>query len=512
VTYLPRANEPVEPHTHDERVLQGWGCPTCIAEEAAAGGGGGGGTGPAGPAGPAGAAATVAVGTTTTGAAGTNAAVTNSGTSAAAVFNFTVPRGATGAAGPAGAAGAVGPAGPVGPASTVPGPAGAVGPAGAPGADGVDGVSISIQGTVPTYADLDPAAVAGDCYVVEADGLLYDFDGTGYPPEGSGVPWRGPAGIQGQPGIQGPAGLGITYKMTVQTQADLPATATNGDLYVVSEPAPAHGFVWDGPTSAWVDAGPVQGPQGVPGPQGESITGPQGPKGDPGDPAALPISTATVLGGVKVGTGLAVTADGTLSTAAVTGFLPLSGGTMTGTITVPSGSVGMAVNGTNYNMLGGSGGVAFRSGTTNIINHTASEVVAYVPVTTSGSGVGVRFGSGGPSLSKSGTMIAASAPITVAAAPTGATELANKAYVDSVAGGGGGTAYTLPVATATVLGGVKQGTGVTIAADGTLSAAGGGVANPVNGSVAGMTLWMGTQAAYDAIATKDAKTLYSITG
>jgi hypothetical protein len=39
----------------------------------------------------------------------------------------------------------------------------------------------------------------------------------------------------------------------------------------------------------------------------------------------------------------------------------------------------------------------------------------------------------------------------------------------------------------------------------------GGVTNPVNGSVVGMTLWIGTQAAYDAIATKDAKTVYNIT-
>ncbi len=38
-------------------------------------------------------AATVTVGTTTTGAAGTNASVTNSGTSSAAVFDFTIPKG-----------------------------------------------------------------------------------------------------------------------------------------------------------------------------------------------------------------------------------------------------------------------------------------------------------------------------------------------------------------------------------------------------------------------------------
>ena len=46
-----------------------------------------------------GAAATVEVGTVTTGEPGTSAAVTNSGTTGAAVFDFTIPRGATGAQG-----------------------------------------------------------------------------------------------------------------------------------------------------------------------------------------------------------------------------------------------------------------------------------------------------------------------------------------------------------------------------------------------------------------------------
>jgi hypothetical protein len=57
---------------------------------------------PTGARGAAGTSATVAVGTTTTGAAGTNASVTNSGTTSAAVFNFTIPRGDTGAAGASG--------------------------------------------------------------------------------------------------------------------------------------------------------------------------------------------------------------------------------------------------------------------------------------------------------------------------------------------------------------------------------------------------------------------------
>ena len=55
-----------------------------------------------------GTAATVAVGTTTTGAAGTSASVTNSGTTSAAIFNFTIPRGDTGATGATGPTGATG--------------------------------------------------------------------------------------------------------------------------------------------------------------------------------------------------------------------------------------------------------------------------------------------------------------------------------------------------------------------------------------------------------------------
>jgi len=58
--------------------------------------------GPTGATGPTGAAATVAVGTTTTGAPGAVAAVTNSGTSYAATLNFTVPQGPTGPVGPTG--------------------------------------------------------------------------------------------------------------------------------------------------------------------------------------------------------------------------------------------------------------------------------------------------------------------------------------------------------------------------------------------------------------------------
>lgn len=59
-------------------------------------------TGPTGATGAAGAAATITVGATTTGLPGTSADVVNTGTSAAAILEFTIPRGATGATGATG--------------------------------------------------------------------------------------------------------------------------------------------------------------------------------------------------------------------------------------------------------------------------------------------------------------------------------------------------------------------------------------------------------------------------
>ena len=65
-------------------------------------------TGATGQQGAQGPAATVAVGTVTTGAAGSSASVVNAGTSGAAVLNFVIPAGATGATGPQGATGPAG--------------------------------------------------------------------------------------------------------------------------------------------------------------------------------------------------------------------------------------------------------------------------------------------------------------------------------------------------------------------------------------------------------------------
>ena len=71
--------------------------------------------------------------------------------------------------------------------------------------------------------------------------------------------------------------------------------------------------------------------------------------------------------------------------------------------------------------------------------------------------------------------------------------------------------YTLPVASSTVLGGVKAGTNVTIAEDGTISASGGAeISNAENTNIQVLKIWVGTQTQYDAITTKDNNTEYNI--
>ena len=106
-------------------------------------------TGPTGPQGP----ATIEVGTTTTGAPGTEAAVLNTGTAENVVLSFTIPTGATGPTGPQGLPGEIGATGPQGEI----GPTGPVGETptltigtvttGAPGTD----ASATITGVAPNY-------------------------------------------------------------------------------------------------------------------------------------------------------------------------------------------------------------------------------------------------------------------------------------------------------------------------------------------------------------------------
>ena len=87
-------------------------------------------------------------------------------------------------------------------------------------------------------------------------GAKGDTGATGAPgPQGP----QGSQGPKGDKGDTGAVGAGLKIVGTVAAPADLPATGTTGDAYLVGGDL----YVWTG--AAWTDAGPVRGPQGAPG-------------------------------------------------------------------------------------------------------------------------------------------------------------------------------------------------------------------------------------------------------
>lgn len=128
-------------------------------------------TGPRGPQGP----ASVTIGNTTTGAPGTDAMVTNSGTNLDAVLNFVIPAGPTGPTGAIGATGATGPRGLQGVAGVAgpTGPTGPTGPKGDTGEQGIAGPTGEIGPTGPT----GPTGPAGPA-ALSTFGRKYDTTET----------------------------------------------------------------------------------------------------------------------------------------------------------------------------------------------------------------------------------------------------------------------------------------------------------------------------------------------
>lgn len=157
-------------------------------------------TGPQGPDGTDGAdgaAATISVGTTTTGAAGTDADVSNSGTSSAAVFDFVIPEGEQGTQGPKGDAG----------------------DQGTPGTDGTDGTNGTDGADGHILGVHNLGSITGAVTIDLADG--YVFTGT------------------------------LTGDITI-TWASLPASGTMQEITLVltQDATGAHAITWPG-TVLW---------------------------------------------------------------------------------------------------------------------------------------------------------------------------------------------------------------------------------------------------------------------
>jgi len=191
-------------------------------------------------------------------------------------------------------AGAIqGPAGPIG-------PAGATGPAGADGADGADGAEVELR---KTSTEIQWRLVGDPTWITLVS--LSEIQGP-----------------VGDTGPAGPAGPGFSYQGSVATVGDLPIPSTQGFGFLVTATGDLH--IYSG--TAWVNAGPLQGPPGADGIDGATgatgPTGPQGPagpQGEPGDPADISI-------GLSVPTGLSVTGSpvvgsGTLVISLASGYV-----------------------------------------------------------------------------------------------------------------------------------------------------------------------------------------------
>lgn len=375
------------------------------------------------------------------------------------------PAGPAGADGPQGAQGETGPAGPQGPQGEA-GPAGATGPQGPQGERGETGAA-GPQGpaatiTVGTTTTLPAGSSASVTNSGTTSAAVFNF--------------AIPQGATGPQGPKGDDGTGISVDGTVATYADLPTglgpdddgkgyyVEADGKLYIwngTAFPADGDGVLIRGPQGLKGDTGDTgpqgpqgpagqdgatgatgpQGPQGIQGIQGE--TGPQGPQGETGPqgptgptgptgPAgtAASITVGTVTASVP-GSNPAITNSGT-STAAVFDFV------------LPRGEQGPKGD-TGDTGPQGPQGVQGETGATGA--------------------TGPQGPAGNDGVSPTATVTQTSTGATITITDSQGTTTANVTN---------GTDANVPIATTSVAGKVKpDGSTITVAADGTISASGG---------------------------------------
>ena len=116
---------------------------------------------------------------------------------------------------------------------------------------------------------------------------------------------QGEPGLPGEPGPQGVPGLGVYFIGELGNTSSLPATASNGTSYIISNDVYIYG------TNSWINAGPIIGPVGPTGSEG--ATGPMGPAGGPRGATGVTGPT-----GSRGATG----ASGSITTILVTTYLP----------------------------------------------------------------------------------------------------------------------------------------------------------------------------------------------
>jgi hypothetical protein len=191
-------------------------------------------------------------------------------------------------------------------------------------------------------------------------------------------------------------------------------------------------------------------------------------------PYTLPVATTTVLGGVKQGSNVTIAGDGTLNVSTGAGYsLPIATAIVLGGVKIGN-NVNVSGDGTisvtfpaSYVLPAATsstlGGVIIGSGI-NVSSGTISVTPYTLPQATSSTLGGVIAGS---------NINISNGVISIANYELSLGNPSTSGYILSSSATGSRSwiaPYSLPVATTTVLGGVKQGANITIAGDGTISA------------------------------------------
>ncbi len=217
-----------------------------------------------------GTAATASVGTVSTLAAGSSATVTNSGTTSAAVFNFSIPQGSAGPQGPQGIQGTPGVQGIQGPAATITVNSTTTGSAGSSASVTNSGTSSAakLDFVIPTGPPVnfrgtwasDKSYVIGDAVAYNAGSGPYSSyiaiaNNTGQAPAylGNNTYWdllaqAGTTGETGATGAEGPAGAtGATGAAGSNATVPANVTALSGALSTAPYTV-GNGIAWRGAT------------------------------------------------------------------------------------------------------------------------------------------------------------------------------------------------------------------------------------------------------------------------